>query len=177
MKVLVVPYNPGWPVEFTVEANRIRSAVASVIVAVHHIGSTAIPGIFAKPVIDVLMEVNDVMALDRHTSALTDLGYEAMGEFGITGRRYFRKDSAGGVRTHQIHAFEAGSPAIERHLAFRNYMIAHPAIARSYSLLKRQLAASHPNDIEAYMDGKDSFIKEHETKAIPCKRKVQPNHD
>jgi len=177
MKVLVVPYNWTWPLEFMAEANRIRSSVGVVIVAVHHIGSTAIPGIFAKPIIDILMEVNDVLALDRHTSALTDLGYEAMGEFGIAGRRYFRKDSAGGVRTHQVHAFEGGNPAIERHLAFRDYMIAHPVIAQSYSLLKQQLAATHPNDIEAYMDGKDSFIKEHETKSILWKRKSQPNHD
>lgn len=94
------------------------------------------------------------------------LGYEAKGEYGIPGRRYFRKDSAAGVRTHQIHAFEANSEGFVRHLAFRNYLIEHPAIAQAYSDLKRRLASEFPDDIEAYMDGKDPFIKEHEQLAL-----------
>ena len=175
MKVYVVPYDPSWPAEFIAEAARIRLAVGDLVMAVHHIGSTSIPGIFAKPVIDILLEVYNIQALDARSAALAELGYEAKGEFGIPGRRYFRRDSAMGTRTHQIHAFEAGSPGIERHLAFRDYMIAHPAIARHYGLLKQQLAASHPEDIEAYMDGKDSFIKEHEAKAIIWIKQVQPN--
>jgi GrpB-like predicted nucleotidyltransferase (UPF0157 family) len=94
------------------------------------------------------------------------IGYEAMGEFGIPGRRYFRRDSAAGVRTHQIHAFAAGSTHIRRHLAFRDYLRAHPAIAEAYSHLKQKLAVAHPDDIYAYMDGKDPFIKEVEQKAL-----------
>ncbi len=89
-----------------------------------------------------------------------------MGEFGIPGRRYFRKDTSSGIRTHQIHTFQAGSSEVERHLAFRDYMIAHPKEARNYTDLKRKLAAKHPDDIEAYMDGKDPYIKEHEAKAM-----------
>jgi GrpB-like predicted nucleotidyltransferase (UPF0157 family) len=173
MKVHVAPYDPSWPAKFTSEAECIRAALGSMAVAVHHIGSTAIPGIFAKPIIDMLLEVEDIQAFDALSSALTELGYEAKGEFGIPGRRYFRKESTEGMRTHQIHAFEKGSPASERHLAFRDYMIGQPAIAQSYSLLKQQLAASHPDDIEAYMDGKDSFVKEHEAKAITWKKDAQ----
>ena len=173
MKVHVAPYDPSWPTQFTTEAECIRAALGGVAVAVHHIGSTAIPEIFAKPIIDILLEVDDIQTLDAFSSALADLGYEAKGEFGIPGRRYFRKESSEGVRTHQIHAFERGSPASERHLAFRDYMIGQPTIAQSYSLLKKRLAASHPDDIEAYMDGKDSFIKEHEGKAIIWKNKAQ----
>ena len=174
MKVHVAPHDPGWSAEFMVEEARIRSVLGAMATAVHHIGSTAIPGIFAKPIIDILLEVADIQKLDSRSSELGDLGYEAKGEFGIAGRRYFRKESATGVRTHQIHAFKRGSPAVERHLAFRDYIIAHPNIAQSYSLLKQRLAAAHPNDIEAYVDGKDSFIKEHEAKAIIWKRKAQP---
>jgi GrpB-like predicted nucleotidyltransferase (UPF0157 family) len=173
MKVHVAPYDPSWPTEFTAEAECVRAALAGVAVAVHHIGSTAIPGIFAKPIIDILLEVDDIQTLDAFSSALAELGYEAKGEFGIPGRRYFRKESTEGVRTHQIHAFEKGSAASERHLAFRDYMIAQPAIAHSYSLLKQHLATSHPDDIEAYMDGKDSFIKENEEKAIIWRKKAQ----
>lgn len=171
MKVSVVPHNSSWSAEFEVEAALIRLAVGDLLVAVHHIGSTSIPGIFAKPIIDILLEVCDVEMLDARSSALIELGYEAKGEFGTPGRRYFRKDSTTGVRTHQIHAFESGSIGSERHLAFRDYMIAHPVMAQSYSVLKQRLAASHPDDMDAYMDGKDSFVKEHEARAIAWKRK------
>lgn len=174
MKVHVVPYDPSWSAGFTAEAECIRSTLGALAVAVHHIGSTAIPGIFAKPVIDILLEVYDLQALDAQSSALAALGYEAKGEFGIPGRRYFRKDSGAGVRTHQIHAFERGSADSERHLAFRDYMIDHPASAQSYSMLKQQLPESHPGDVESYMDGKDPFIKEHEEKAIAWRR-AQPS--
>ncbi len=93
------------------------------------------------------------------------LGYEARGEYGIAGRRFFRRDDKHGDRTHQVHAFEDGSPQIARHLAFRDYMIAHPETAQEYSDLKRELVAQHPNDIEAYMDGKNEFIQEVDKRA------------
>jgi len=174
MKVCVVPYDPNWAAEFAAEAERIRSVLNSVDLAIHHIGSTAIPGISAKPIIDILLEVDDIQTLEGYSSALAGPGYEAKGEFGSPGQRYFRKESVSGVRTHQIHACERGSAGSERHLSFRDYMITHPDGAQAYSLLKRRLAASHPDDIEAYMDGKDSFIKEHEARAIIWKRNAQP---
>ena len=133
-------------------------------------GSTAIPGIHAKPSIDILLEVADLAGLDARAAAMVELGYEPKGEFGIPGRRYFRKDSAEGIRTHQVHAFQAGDAGIERHLAFRDYLMAHPAIAKSYTVLKQQLADAHPDDIEAYMDGKDAFIKEHEARAMAWRK-------
>jgi GrpB-like predicted nucleotidyltransferase (UPF0157 family) len=88
-----------------------------------------------------------------------------MGEFGIPGRRYFRKSDAAGIRTHHVHTFQVGSPEIERHLVFRDYMIAHPDDAQNYSELKHLLAKQYPNDIDGYMDGKDEFIKEMDRKA------------
>jgi GrpB-like predicted nucleotidyltransferase (UPF0157 family) len=133
---------------------------------VHHIGSTAIPGIFAKPVIDILMEVENTFEFDGSSYAMEGLGYESMGEFAIPGRRYFRRNNAVGIRTHQVHAFESKSPEIARHLAFRDYLIAHLAEARAYGELKRDLAREFPEDIQGYMKGKNSFIKEHEAKAL-----------
>lgn len=85
---------------------------------------------------------------------------QKMGEYGIPGRRYFRKHNQEGIRTHNIHTFEAGSAEVERHLAFRDYMIAHPGDARRYSELKMRLADEHPQSMDGYMDGKDGFIKE-----------------
>ncbi len=165
-QVHVVPYNPAWKHEFECEAEKIARALGEIAVSVLHIGSTAIPGIFAKPIIDFLLEVEELVKLDDKNSSMKELGYEAMGEFGIQGRRYFRKDNASGVRTNQVHAFKAGSSEVARHLAFRDYMIAHPLEAQAYSTLKQQLAREHSDDIEAYMDGKEMFIKEYEGKAI-----------
>ena len=89
-----------------------------------------------------------------------------MGEFGIAGRRYFRRDNADGDRTHQVHTFQSGSPHIQRHLAFRDFMRAHPKLANQYADLKRSLAEAHPHDMVAYMGGKDAFIKKMEAKAL-----------
>ncbi|HUF18420.1 MAG TPA: GrpB family protein [Thermoanaerobaculia bacterium] len=166
MTMIVAPHDPAWRRHFDEEARRLTEHLGKVVVHLHHIGSTAIPGLPAKPIIDVLMEVIDLTALDAATPALAALGYEAMGEYGIPRRRYFRKSDASGRRTHQVHAFELRTPEVERHLAFRDYMIAHPAAARAYGDLKLALALRHPDDIEAYMDGKDTFVKEHEVLAV-----------
>ena len=166
MRVQVVAHDPAWKRDFEAEADRITNALGDIIGSLHHIGSTAIPGILAKPVIDILLEVEDMPRLDERTPAMEQLGYEAMGEFGIPGRRYFRLDNASGVRTHQVHAFDVDSPDIERHLAFRDYMIAHPEEARKYGTLKQTLAREHADDIDAYMDGKDSYVEECNAKAI-----------
>ena len=165
MRIYMVPYNPNWRQEFENEAKQITKALSDDVVTVHHIGSTAIPNIYAKPVIDILLVVHNHTGLDAKQAAMEALGYEAFGEFGIPTRRYFRRDNAEGDRTHQIHAFEAGSRQIDRHLAFRDYMIAHPEAAQAYSDLKRELAAKHPDDMEAYMDGKHEFIQEIDRRA------------
>ena len=164
-KVDVVPHDPRWRDAFEAEAKRVAAALGENVVAVHHIGSTAIPDIYAKPVVDLLVEVGDVNEVDGRSSAMEALGYEVLGEYGITGRRYFRKDSREGIRTHHVHAFEAGSAEAERHLAFRDYMIAHPLDAQRYSELKRKLAQEHPQSFDGYMDGKDGFIKELDRRA------------
>jgi GrpB-like predicted nucleotidyltransferase (UPF0157 family) len=159
-KVEVVPHDPRWRDAFEAEARRVAAALGENVVAVQHIGSTAIPNIYAKPIIDLLVEVRDIAEVDGRSPAMESLGYEVMGEYGIPGRRYFRKDNREGIRTHHIHAFESGSAEVERHLAFRDYMIAHPLEAQRYSELKRRLAKEHPQSLEGYMDGKDGFIKE-----------------
>jgi GrpB-like predicted nucleotidyltransferase (UPF0157 family) len=164
--IRVVEHDPTWAAKYELEANRIANAVGAAFVRVHHIGSTAIPSTKAKPIIDVLLEVSSLAALDEKEAAMRALGYEVMGEFGIPGRRYFRLNDSDGTRTHQIHAFKAGSANVVRHLAFRDYMRAHPSIAYEYGELKARLALAHPDSMAAYMDGKDAFVKEHEARAI-----------
>lgn len=166
MTVLVVPPNPEWANAYASEAQQIKLALGSLAEAIHHIGSTAIIGIPAKPVIDILLAVADLAALDQRNAAMQHLGYEVMGEFGIPGRRYFRKAGPDGVRTHQVHAFQSGSEHLLRHVAFRDFMNAYPVLATAYGELKTRLALQHPQDIQAYMMGKDGFIKESEGKAL-----------
>jgi GrpB-like predicted nucleotidyltransferase (UPF0157 family) len=167
----VVPHNPTCRNEFERESKQVTLALGEKVVAVHHIGSTAIPNIYAKPVIDLLVEVNDITQIDERSSEMEALGYEVMGEFGILGLRYFRKDNEVGVRTHHVHTFEVASPEIERHLAFRDYVIAYPEDAQRYSELKLALVKKlHRSDIEGYMDGKDGFIKEMEKQAVAWSR-------
>jgi GrpB-like predicted nucleotidyltransferase (UPF0157 family) len=164
-KVEVVPHDPKWREAFEVESKRVTDALGTNVVAIHHIGSTAIPNIYAKPIIDLLVEVRDIIKVDRQSSSMQSLGYEVMGEFGIAGRRYFRKDNQAGIRTHHTHIFKVDSEQVERHLAFRDYMIAHPEDAQRYSELKRWLAREHPTNIDGYVDGKDGFIREVDKKA------------
>jgi GrpB-like predicted nucleotidyltransferase (UPF0157 family) len=163
----VVPYDAQWTVQFQQEAESIREALQPLVVAIHHIGSTSIPAMCAKPVIDILLEVSDIEAVDCYNEQMRQLGYVAKGEFGIAGRRFFLKGEI--HRTHHIHAFMAGSPEVLRHLLFRDYMIAHPVDAERYGVLKRKLAQQYRYDNEGYCTGKDAFIKEIDQKAADWK--------
>ena len=163
----VVEYNPLWPEEYQKESSEIARALNGQIVAIHHIGSTSVPGLKAKPVIDILLEVKNVDLLDKYDSKMKEPGYIAMGEFGIPGRRFYMKGLY--QRTHHIHAFNAGSPGVHRHIAFRDYLIAHTGIAREYATLKIRCANECGNDIDIYCDGKHEFVQTYEKKALEWK--------
>ena len=167
MHVRVVLYRPEWPLLFAQEAEKIGKAFGAELLAVHHIGSTSVEGLAAKPIIDILAVVRDVYDLsltDAAQAAFERIGYEYLGEFGIPGRRYYRK--GGENRTHQIHAFsEEDHWNIDRHLAVRDYLRAHPKEAKLYGDLKQRLAQQFPEDIERYCDGKDAFVKALEKRA------------
>jgi len=162
--VEVVPHNPRWSELFGAEVQALTAVFGDEIVATHHIGSTAIPGILAKPIIDVLVIVRDIGRIDAFDREMIARGYLPKGEFGIAGRRFFIKGSEV-HRTHHIHVFETGSPEPERHLAFRDYLRVHGKEAKAYGQLKHELARRFPHDIDAYVAGKDGFIKEIERKA------------
>lgn len=168
---LVVPYSPEWPEAFAAEAYAIAQALPDVTLTIRHIGSTAIPGILAKPIIDMLGEARSLKQIDSASRSLEALGYEAMGAFGIAGRRYFRKDHASGQRTHHLHVFEAESPHVERHIAFRDYLRAHPQIAKAYSDLKANLTGTQGNDPGAYVAGKAHFVSATEEAALAWYRR------
>ena len=156
--------DPDWPAAFAAEAARLAPALGP-HVALHHIGSTSVPGLRAKPIIDVLAVAPDLARFDAAAPGMAGLGYEAMGPFGIEGRRYFRRVEEG-VRTHHLHGFAAGSRHVARHLAFRDFLRAHPAEAAAYAALKQGLAMRHPEDWTAYGEGKAAFVRTMEARAL-----------
>lgn len=174
MNIVLVGHDPEWARKFEREAQVVRAALGDAVTAIHHIGSTAIPGIHAKPVVDMMAEVIALKAVDQQAAALAAEGYEAMGEFGIPGRRYFRKDNSAGVREYQLHVYVTGDPELERHLAFRDYLRSHSGVAQEYSRLKRRLARQDHSDPAAYVSGKDPFIKATESAAVAWLRGRQP---
>jgi GrpB-like predicted nucleotidyltransferase (UPF0157 family) len=155
--VEVVPHQPAWQTSFASAAADIKAILQNNFVAIHHIGSTAIPTIYAKPIVDILPVVKNLNEVDALNSQFEALGYVCMGEYGISGRRFYWKSV--NHRTHNIHLFEQGSPEIIRHLAFKEFMLAHEDYAQSYSLIKRALAEVFPHDIESYVNGKSSFVQ------------------
>ena len=171
MTVLIVPHDPNWARAFSNEAAAIVNCVQDVGLKLHHIGSTAVHGLLAKPIIDLLGEVKDAASLDRLVG-IEGLGYEAMGAFGIEGRRYFRKINAAGKRTHHLHIFEHGSPNVERHIAFRDYLRAHDDIAAQYGALKVQLTSEKVPEWDGYVDGKSPFVRRVERDALAWYRNV-----
>ncbi|WP_290714724.1 MULTISPECIES: GrpB family protein [Exiguobacterium] len=163
-QVFVLPYQSEWESEYAREAKRLRDVFGARLNSIHHMGSTSVPGLAAKPIIDILPVVNSLDGIEQFDEPMEALGYEAKGEFGMPGRRYYRK--GGDERTHHIHLYAVGNPEIERHLVFRDYLRAHPEEANAYGTLKEQLAATYPYDIEAYIAGKDALVKELEHRAI-----------
>ena len=157
--VILAAHDPQWSDLAAQESARISDVLRSILVAIHHIGSTAVPGIKAKPVIDLLVVVTDLDALDLQASALSEIGYQPRGDFGIPGRRFFTKDTSG-LRSHHLHCFAAGDPHIERHLLFRDYLRAHPESATQYQEFKEALAVRFSNDSEAYAEAKTPFIEQ-----------------
>lgn len=165
MIVSVVEHDPVWKAAYEEEAQRIIDALDEHLLNAFHIGSTNVPGLTAEPIIDILLVVDSIADMDSLNERFTGLHYEAMGESGVKGRRYYRK--GGEKRTHQIHAFQFDNLwDIERHLVFKEYLKAHPAVRDTYGNLKNRLARSFPNDVERYSEGKHEFIRAVEREAL-----------
>jgi GrpB-like predicted nucleotidyltransferase (UPF0157 family) len=165
--VELVPPSPHWVELAAAEIRRLKSALGEVLVRVEHIGSTAIPGIMAKPIVDLIPIVTSVQALDAAMPRVTALGYECLGEFGLPGRRYCRKnDPATGKRQVQLHCYAENSPEIARHIAFRDYLRAHPEKAKEYEAEKIRAAALHPDNTLDYNAEKNDWIKATEVVAL-----------
>ncbi|MEE6451444.1 GrpB family protein [Gottfriedia acidiceleris] len=170
MNVIIKNHDENWKYLFQIEANRIREILKDELIEIHHIGSTSVPNLKAKPIIDMLPVVKNIKNIDKYNDQLAEIGYEGLGEFGLPGRRYFRK--GGENRTHQMHMYQFDNEKeIERHIAVPAYLSAHEDVMKAYGELKARLAEKFPKDIYGYMDGKDAFVKEIERKAIEWRKK------
>ena len=163
--VEILPYDPQWIARFRREADLLRSILGEQIVAIHHIGSTSVPNLQAKPIIDVLLEVRDIEELDHYNQAMGEQGYDPRGEFGLPRRRYFPR-SADGRRISHVHSWQTGDTEIRRHLDFRDYLISHPQTREAYGRLKAELAFKFDGDRDNYVEGKHAFCQETERRAV-----------
>ena len=166
--VELAPHSSDWSKKAAAEIARLRDVIGKdIVLSMHHVGSTAIPAILAKPTIDLAAEVTDHALLATRKERLEALGYQWHGEFGLPGRRFL--SLMGGSprkRLFNLHCYETGSNSVRRHLAFRDYMRAHPDKAKAYEAEKLRAKAAQPDDTTAYSAEKGEWIKAAEAEAL-----------
>ncbi|GAB5437045.1 GrpB family protein [Falsiruegeria mediterranea] len=166
MSLIVAP-DPNWPVQAQAEADRWRALELPGLVTIHHIGSTSVPGLPAKPIIDLLPVFETTDACDAVQTRIESIGYEWLGEFGLPGRRYVRLiDPDTGKRLFHAHCYAQGSAEITRHLALRDVLRDNAPLRAAYTSVKARCAALHPGDHQAYGACKADWIDKAETKAL-----------
>ena len=151
----IVEYNPNWPALYEQERVLVAAALGEIATEVHHVGSTAVPGLSAKPIIDIMVAVTSLTLPEDYDSKLAPLGYEYH-DSEEAGRLFFRK---GTPRTHHVHIVESGSWTLRRHLLFRDYLRAHPQTMQQYVRLKQELAIRFESDRKAYTEAKTEFVE------------------
>ena len=156
--VEIAEYDPAWPEAYERERAAIAEALVGHALAIEHVGSTSVPGLGAKPIVDIMIGLRALADHARCVAPLASLSYEHKGEYGIPGRHYFRRPVRG-PRTHQLHMVEHGRDFWVRHLLFRDYLRRNPDEAAAYQRLKLRLAARFGSDIEGYTEAKTEFIE------------------
>ena len=162
VNIEIVEYHPHWPILYAEERAGVVAQLGDMVESIEHIGSTSVPGLSAKPLIDILVTVARLDPADAYIARLRSLGYTFFPVLGSADRYAFGK---GIPHTHHLHIVEHGGEEHMRLLAFRDYLRTHVEIAQQYDELKRMLAARFPNDRQAYNQGKTDFIRSIETRA------------
>jgi len=162
--IVIAAYNPTWPVRYEAERAAIVAAIGPALTAIEHVGSTSVPGLAAKPIIDILAGLRTLADAPATIEPLAALGYVYVPAYEdeLPERRYFRRRGAAPVHLHMV--VEGGS-FWQRHLQFRDYLRRHPASAAAYATLKRDLALRYAGDPPGYTDAKTAFVREIEARA------------
>ncbi len=159
-QIEVVDYDPAWPALFDAEAAALRLAFGAALTSLEHIGSTSVPGLAAKPVIDIQAVVRSVAEMPSVSPRLVGLGWtEGVFAPDPERHRYFKKYDRSGAHIRHLHVYEAAHPSRTAHLLFRDYLRAHPDEAGRYQALKRALAARFPEDSLGYNAAKTEYIE------------------
>ena len=156
-QVIIEDYDPRWPQLFEMLRSRIAAVLDKLAISIEHVGSTAVPGLAAKPIIDIDVLVRSSTDLPAVIRKLADLGYEHRGDLGVSGREAFRAKAD--AIYHHLYVCPPGNREYECHIAFRNYLRTHAADATAYALLKRELANRFGNDREGYNEAKSEFVQ------------------
>jgi GrpB-like predicted nucleotidyltransferase (UPF0157 family) len=154
--VLIQDYDPAWPEAFSKLAARVNAALGSLVVTIEHIGSTAVPGLAAKPIIDLDVVLGSPADLPEGIRLLASLGYVHEGDLGITGREAFR--SPEGEPRHHLYVLTVGANELRRHLAFRDALRDDNELRDKYAVLKRSIAKAYQDDRSGYTEAKTDFI-------------------
>jgi 16S rRNA processing protein RimM len=157
----VVDYDPEWPRMYEAEAERLRLGLGELAVRIEHVGSTSVPGLAAKPIVDIQVSVPDISDLDSYRGPLEALGYEYVYDPEFLEYPFFGWPARAQPRTYNLHVCEADTDWEQRHLRFRDRLRRDEGIRDEYAALKRDLALKHGNDIQGYVDDKDAFIRVH----------------
>ncbi len=163
----IVDYEPAWAEAFAGISRVIKAALGILALRIEHVGSTSVPGLGAKPIIDLDVVIESPRSLPPVAEALEALGYRHEGDKGIPGREAFGREDGTAPRggsgrqwpPHHLYVCAEDSKELGRHLRFRDYLRSHPDSARQYETLKRELASLHPHDIDSYIEGKSAFIE------------------
>lgn len=154
--VVVVEYDPRWPPIFEEIRATVSGVLGDLVVTIEHVGSTSVPGLAAKPIVDLDVVIPSRDDLPFAIERLARLGYVHRGDLGIPGREAFRRPA--GTPNHHLYVCTPDTPSHREHLALRDYLRTHPDAAREYGELKRRLAMAYRHNIDSYIEGKTEFI-------------------
>ena len=157
--VIVLPYDEHWAHDFLQIREELQAALGELALNIEHVGSTSVRGLSAKPIIDIDVVIKDYSSLDAVISALEGIGYQYEGDLGIAGREAFKYEGKDHLQKHHLYVCPQDSDELKRHIAFRDYLRAHPEAVREYSLIKEEGAKLYPYDIEKYIEYKSPVIE------------------
>lgn len=151
-RVTIRDYEPAWAATFDAESHKVREALGATVLRIEHIGSTAVPGLAAKPTVDLMVEMDPLIIDPSHVDAMGNIDYEYRGEHGIEGRHYFTRTG------FHVHVVAPGSGHSRDYTDFRDFLLANPAVAEEYASLKRRLAIQFRYEPDGYTQAKAPFI-------------------
>ena len=158
-QIVVLPYEERWARDFSGIREVLRAALGDLVLRIEHVGSTSVPGLSAKPILDIDIVIGDNSVFEAMVSSLARIGYRYEGDLGIPGREAFRYEGKARMPEHHLYVCPLDSAELGRHIAFRDYLRSHPEAAREYSRIKEEGAALYPCDMEKYIAHKSPFIE------------------